>query len=120
MPSLRRVPIRSDFYRAGGRGIWKLVGASLFKSGISTYTFVDYTAGIFKPGWSPLAVYLANIAGLLVSSFIRTAGYRQMRVITFAEATRQRLRPAPSSAGPAQERTEPDPDSGFRNTFTPG
>lgn len=81
----------SDYFRAGGRGTWYLVGASMFMSGISTYTFVGNAAGIFKSGWSPLAIYLANIAGFLVGTFFMAAWYRQMRVITFAEAIRERF-----------------------------
>ncbi|MFA5687631.1 MAG: hypothetical protein WC959_00535 [Kiritimatiellales bacterium] len=80
-----------DYFRAGGRGCWWLVGASMFMSGISAYTFVGNAAGIYQSGWSPLAIYLANITGFLLAALFLAAWYRQMRVVTFAEVLKERF-----------------------------
>ena len=87
----RLVRNSSDYFRAGGQASWWLVGLSMFMSGISTYTFVGNAAGIFKSGWSPLAIYAANVSGFLLSGLILAAWYRQMRVVTVAEAIRARF-----------------------------
>ncbi|WP_432797331.1 sodium:solute symporter family protein [Poriferisphaera sp. WC338] len=81
----------SDYFRAGARGSWWLVGASMFMSGISAYTFVGNAAGIYKSGWSPLAIYGANVVGFIIGGLFLAAWYRQMRVITFAEVLKARF-----------------------------
>ncbi|MFA5687590.1 MAG: hypothetical protein WC959_00320 [Kiritimatiellales bacterium] len=81
----------SDYFRAGAQGSWWMVGASMFMAGISAYTFVGNAAGIYMSGWSPLAIYFANIAGFLVAAAFLAAWYRQMRIVTYAEAIRQRF-----------------------------
>jgi len=81
----------SDYFKAGSRGTWYLVGASMFMSGISTYTFVGNASGIFKSGWSPIAIYAANITAMVAGGLFLGAWYRQMRHITFAEAIRERF-----------------------------
>lgn len=81
----------SDYFKAGGRGTWYLVGASMFMSGISTYTFVGNASGIFKAGWSPIVIYLGNIVALGLCAFFLGAWYRQMRVVTFAEIIKERF-----------------------------
>ena len=80
-----------DYFKAGGQATWWLVGASMFMSGISTFTFVGNASGIFKSGWSPLAIYLANVLGFIVGGLFVGAWYRQMRIITVAEAIRERF-----------------------------
>lgn len=87
----RLVRNSSDYFRAGGQASWWLVGLSMFMSGISTYTFVGNAAGIFKSGWSPLAIYAANVSGFALAGLVMGAWYRQMRVVTVAEAIRTRF-----------------------------
>ncbi len=81
----------SDYFKAGARGSWYLVGASMFMSGISTYTFVGNASGIYKSGWSPLAIYGANVAAMICGALFMGAWYRQMRMMTFAEIVRERF-----------------------------
>lgn len=81
----------SDYFRAGARGSWWMVGASMFMSGISAYTFVGNAAGIYRSGWSPLAIYVANVLGFILGALFLAAWYRQMRVVTYAEVIRQRF-----------------------------
>ncbi|MDQ8180325.1 hypothetical protein [Pelagicoccus sp. SDUM812005] len=87
----RLVRNSEDYFKAGGQASWWLVGLSIFMSGISTYTFVGNAAGIFKSGWSPMAIYAANVASSVVCALFMAAWYRQMRVVTVAEAIRVRF-----------------------------
>lgn len=87
----RLVKNSEDYFKAGGRANWWLVGASSFMCGISTYTFVGNASGIFKSGWSPLAIYLANVSAFVLSALFMAAWYRQMRATTVAEVIRERF-----------------------------
>jgi len=87
----RLVRNSEDYFKAGGQASWWLVGLSMFMSGISTYTFVGNASGIFKSGWSPMAIYAANVSAAVLSALFVAAWYRQMRVVTVAEAIRTRF-----------------------------
>ena len=63
-------------------------------SGISALTFTGNGGAAFIAGWSVLGIYLGNIAGFLVHSAFLAPWFRQLRVITFAEALRTRFGPA--------------------------
>jgi len=81
----------SDYFKAGAKGSWWMVGASMFMSGISAWTFVGNASGVFRAGWSLLAIYLANVLGFILAAFFLAAWYRQMRVITYAETIHERF-----------------------------
>lgn len=81
----------SDYFRAGAKGSWWMVGSSMFMSGISAYTFVGNAAGIYNAGWSPLAIYVANVLGFILAAVFLGAWYRQMRVVTYAEVIKERF-----------------------------
>lgn len=87
----RLVKDGSDYFKAGARGSWWMVGSSMFMAGISAYTFVGNAAGIYSSGWSPLAIYIANVAGFALAAYCLAAWYRQMRVVTYAEVIKQRF-----------------------------
>jgi len=87
----RMVRDGDDYFKAGGRGSWWLVGTSAFMGSISTHTFVGNAGGIYKSGLSPLAIYLANVAALALCAWSVAAWYRQMRVVTAGEVLRQRF-----------------------------
>jgi solute:Na+ symporter, SSS family len=80
-----------DYFKSGSKGTWWLVGINMFMAGISAYTFVGNAVGIYQSGWSPLAIYGANILSLLVCFFGLAAMYRQLRVVTIAEVVRMRF-----------------------------
>jgi len=80
-----------DYFKAGSRGTWWLVGANMFMAGISAYTFVGNAVGIYQAGWSPLAIYGANVLSLLFCWMGLAALYRQLRVVTVAEVVRMRF-----------------------------
>ena len=81
----------SDYFKAGAKGSWWMVGASMFMSGISAWTFVGNASGIFWSGWSPLALYVANLVGFVLAALFLGRWYRQMRVITYAETIKERF-----------------------------
>ncbi len=83
----------SDYFRAGAKGTWWLVGSSIFMSGISSYTFVGNGAGIFQSGWTPLVIYIANTFVLLLSFLFLAAWFRQLRAVTVGEIVRERFGP---------------------------
>jgi SSS family solute:Na+ symporter len=87
----RIVKTGGDYFRAGARGTWWLIGSSMFMSGISAYTFVGNAAGIYRAGWSVLSIYVANVVGFVFAALFLAAWYRQMRIITFAEALKERF-----------------------------
>lgn len=80
-----------EYFKAGSKGTWWLVGANMFMAGISAYTFVGNAVGIYQSGWSPLAIYGANIISLTVCWLGLAALYRQLRVVTVAEVVRMRF-----------------------------
>lgn len=83
----------SDYFRAGARGTWWLVGSSIFMSGISSYTFVGNGAAIFESGWSPLVIYGANTLAFVLSYLVFGAWFRQLRAVTVGEVVRERFGP---------------------------
>lgn len=48
-----------EYFKAGSKGTWWLVGINMFKAGISAYTFVGNAVGIYQAGWSPVVIYAA-------------------------------------------------------------
>lgn len=80
-----------EYFKAGSKGTWWLVGINMFMAGISAYTFVGNALAIYQSGWSPLAIYGANFLSLLVCWMGLAALYRQLRVVTIAEVVRMRF-----------------------------
>lgn len=87
----RMVKNSDDYFKAGSQGTWWLVGASMFMAGISAYTFVGNAVGIYQSGWSPLAIYAANVIAFIIGGLGVAAIYRQMRVVTVAEVLKARF-----------------------------
>ena len=83
----------SDYFRAGCRGTWWLVGMSMLMSSISVGTFTANAGIAFEGGWSVTLVYLINAACYLINFLVLAAWFRQIRVITFPEAVRARFGP---------------------------
>ena len=84
----------SDYFRAGCRGTWWLVGMSMLMSSISVGTFTANAGIAFEGGWSVTLVYLINAGCYLINFLFLAAWFRQIRVITFPEAVRDRFGPA--------------------------
>lgn len=84
----------SDFFRAGCRGSWWLVGMSILMSGISTQTFIANAGVAYRSGFSIWWVYIVNAICYVALFMGIAAWYRQARVTTFAEMVRERYGPA--------------------------
>jgi SSS family solute:Na+ symporter len=84
----------SDFFRAGCRGSWWLVGMSILMSGISTQTFIANAGVAYRSGLSIWWVYIVNAICYVALFMGIAAWYRQARVTTFAEMVRERYGPA--------------------------
>jgi Na+/proline symporter len=82
-----------EYFKAGSKGTWWLIGTNMFMALISSYTFTGNAVGIYESGWSPMAIYGTNFLSLLVCGFGLAALYRQLRVVTIAEVLRMRFGP---------------------------
>ena len=83
----------SDYIRGGAQGTWWLVGASAFMSSISAYTFTANNGLAFEGGPTPLFIFLAISAGLLVAALFTGPWFRQTRAITILDIVRERFGP---------------------------
>ena len=83
----------SDYIRGGAQGTWWLVGASAFMSSISAYTFTANNGLAFEGGPTPLFIFLAIAAGLLVAAFFTGPWLRQTRALTTYDVIRERFGP---------------------------
>jgi len=80
-----------DYFRAGSRSSWWMVGMSLLMSGISTQTFIANAGVAYNAGFSVWWIYCVNALCALVLALGVAAWYRQARVTTFAEVVRDRF-----------------------------
>lgn len=80
-----------DYFRAGSRGTWWMVGMSLFMSSISTQTFIANAGVAYRSGFSIHWIYVVNVFCYLLLALGLAAWYRQARVTTFAEIVRDRF-----------------------------
>ena len=80
-----------DYFRAGSRSSWWMVGMSLLMSGISTQTFIANAGVAYNAGFSVWWIYCVNALCALVLALGVAAWYRQARVTTFAEIVRDRF-----------------------------
>lgn len=81
----------NDYFRAGSRGTWWMVGMSLFMSSISTQTFIANAGVAYRSGFSIHWIYVVNFFCYMVLALGLAAWYRQARVTTFAEIVRERF-----------------------------
>ncbi len=80
-----------DFFRAGSRSSWWMVGMSLLMSSISTQTFIANAGVAYRSGFSIWWIYIVNSLCGIVLVLGVAAWYRQARVTTFAEIVRDRF-----------------------------
>ncbi len=80
-----------DYFRAGSRSAWWMVGMSLLMSGISTQTFIANAGVAYESGLSIWWVYIAGQACVLILALGVAAWFRQARITTFAEIVRDRF-----------------------------
>lgn len=69
-----------DYFRAGCRGTWWLVGGSIFMANFSAMTFVAIAGQSFVAGWSPLLITAGGVVINLLYLVWLAPKFRQMRV----------------------------------------
>lgn len=84
----------SDYFRGGGQMLWWLVGASVFMTQFSAWTFTGAASMAYTEGWPIIILFFANALGFVFNWLYFGARSRQMRVITAIEAVRLRFGPA--------------------------
>lgn len=83
----------SDYFRAGAKGKWWLVGASAFMGAFSAWTFTGAAGAAFESGWSIMVIFLANVLAFSVHAALLAPWFRQLRAITAPEVIRMRFGP---------------------------
>jgi SSS family transporter len=81
----------SDYFRGGGSMLWWMCGASALMVNFSAWTFTGAAGMIYETGTLILALYYANVVAFLFVYFITSYRYRQLRVVTYVEAIRNRF-----------------------------
>ncbi|USN98675.1 MAG: hypothetical protein H6810_10985 [Phycisphaeraceae bacterium] len=84
----------SDYFRAGAKGKWWLVGASAFMGAFSAWTFTGAAGAAYESGWSIMVIFFANVLAFAVHAALLAPWFRQLRAITAPEVIRMRFGPA--------------------------
>ncbi len=84
----------SDYFRAGGKAAWWLIGGSVFMRGFSAWTFTGAAGAAFQAGWSLPMMFGANVVGFLTVAAVSGGWFRQLRCITSVDMIRLRFGPA--------------------------
>ena len=80
-----------DFFRGGGNMLWWMCGASAFMTSFSAWSFTGVAGKIYEVGTLVLALYLANFVAFFLTWRVFSYRFRQMRVVTYVEAIRDRF-----------------------------
>ncbi len=83
----------SDYFRAGGKAAWWLIGGSVFMRGFSAWTFTGAAGAAFQAGWSLPLMFGANVVAFLTVAAVSGAWFRQLRCITSVDLIRLRFGP---------------------------
>ena len=62
----------SDYFRAGGKATWWLLGGSMFMQSFSAWTFTGAAGAAFQAGWSLSVMMFSNV--LMFVSFAAITG----------------------------------------------
>ncbi|MDI1250695.1 MAG: hypothetical protein PSV13_17670 [Lacunisphaera sp.] len=81
----------SEFFRGGGRMPWWMVGASVFMSVFSAWTFTGAAGTAYDSGLVILVIYWGNALCLFLAAVVFAAWLRQTRAIVVMEAVKERF-----------------------------
>jgi len=81
----------SDYFRSGCRGTWWLVGASVFMSSFTAWSFTGAAGAAYESGISVAVIFLANTFGYFINYLITAKYFRQMRATTGPEIILERF-----------------------------
>ena len=80
----------SDYFRGGGNMLWWLVGSTAFMTQFSAWTFTGAASQAYMSGFAIVFLFMANAAGYFLNYVYFAPRFRQLRVVTAAEALRMR------------------------------
>ena len=81
----------SDYFRAGGKATWWLMGGSVFMQAFSAWTFTGAAGAAFQVGWSLPVMFISNATAFLIIAVVTGAWFRQLRCVTAADLVRLRF-----------------------------
>ena len=81
----------SDYFRAGGKATWWLLGSSMFMQGFSAWTFTGAAGAAFQAGWSLSLMLFSNVLMFVSLALVTGPWFRQLRCITGADVIRLRF-----------------------------
>jgi SSS family solute:Na+ symporter len=81
----------SDYFRAGGKAAWWLVGGSVFMQGFSAWAFTGAAGAAFRVGWSLPLMVAASVVGFITIALFTGPWFRQMRCVTACDLVRLRF-----------------------------
>ena len=81
----------SDYFRAGGKATWWLMGGSVFMQAFSAWTFTGAAGAAFQVGWSLPLMFISNVVAFLTIAIVTGAWFRQLRCVTAADLVRLRF-----------------------------
>lgn len=80
-----------EYFCAGGRAKWWLVGGSIFMQSFSAWTFTGAASSAYQAGWSLMVMYGAGVATQTLCALAPAAWFRQLRVVTVGDTIRLRF-----------------------------
>src|SRR5580700_3897634 len=83
----------SDYFRAGGKATWWLMGGSVFMQAFSAWAFTGAAGAAFQVGWSLPTMFVSNALAFLLIAIFTGGRFRQLRCITAPDLVRLRLGP---------------------------
>ena len=81
----------SDYFRAGGKATWWLLGGSLFMQNFSAWTFTGAAGAAFQAGWSLPVMFISNVVAFGFNAAFSAGWIRQLRCVTGADLIRLRF-----------------------------
>lgn len=87
----RLVTNTSEYFRAGGKMLWWIAGASAFMSQFSAWTFIGAAGEAYVNGPIVITIFTANAVGFFFNYIYFAPKFRQMRVVTSLQAVKQRF-----------------------------
>jgi SSS family solute:Na+ symporter len=80
----------SDYFRAGGKATWWLIGGSVFMQAFSAWIFTGAAGAAFQVGWSLPLMHVSNVLAFLTIALFSGPWFRQLRCVTAADLVRLR------------------------------
>ena len=83
----------SDYFRASGKMLWWMSGASAFMTTFSAWTFTGAASKAYSDGLAVSLIFIANAAAYVICALFFAAKFRQTRVDTPLQAYARRFGP---------------------------